>query len=444
MTTGIAFLSLLASSLPGHRQLGVFAASGVIAAAACTLLVLPLILPTRAPIDQRTVASPLATATAGVVTALRSRRGLVAVAVGLLLAAAVPGLRSLKVETDLERFNALSEEAREDSRQITEVWGSTMGHTSIVVDGRDVDEALVRAEEVKRLLEGGTGRVEAVQSIVGLLPDRQTQQRNRERWREFWSEDRKAALRVGLERSMRERGFNPSSIEPFWDGLDVTGDAITLEELMATPLARILEGWVAADGEIEARVLTRCSFAPSAVVGQQTEWIRAEIPGALVADGRQMVTRLSAITFRELKKMSLLSFVLVVGFLLPFSRNVRQPLALMAVLVVTFVWVLGALGWLGVPITMMNSLIAIFIFGLTIDYAIFLLHAVDEAEVRSDLVSAAVVVSSMTTLVGFAALLLARHPSLSSIGITTVVGITCGLVASMTVVPLLSASRDSP
>ena len=82
--------------------------------------------------------------------------------------------------------------------------------------------------------------------------------------------------------------------------------------------------------------------------------------------------------------------------------------------------------------------IAIFIFGLTVDYSIFLQHAMSNESHGSDVTATAVVVSSLTTILGFGALLFARHPSLSSIGITTVVGIVCGLMASLLIVPVLS------
>jgi predicted RND superfamily exporter protein len=50
---------------------------------------------------------------------------------------------------------------------------------------------------------------------------------------------------------------------------------------------------------------------------------------------------------------------------------------------------------------------------------------------------AAVLVAALTTIIGFAALTVADHPSLVSVGTTTVVGVAAGLVAALVLVPLL-------
>jgi len=437
MTTSIALMSLLTSALPGHQQLGVFAASGVVAAAACSLVVLPLLLPSAGPITGGKSGATISLWVARMLTVLRRQRWLVGAAVVVLSIVAAFGALRLNVESDLSRYNAMSDAALSDRRMITEVWGSPIGKTSVVLKGSTLNDALTATEKLLHWLDALPDQVDTGQSIVALMPSRQTQQANRARWADYWNAERLHDVRQRFERAAELRGFRPATLTEFWSSVSAGTTALTFNDLQATPLGRVLQGYVSL-GRGEARVLTQFKISEHASFETLSAQLRSVFPTAVAANGPQMMQRLADLTYSELRKMSLLSFALVMAFLLSFSRSVRQPLVLVVVLGVTFLWALGAYGWFGVPITMMNSLIAIFIFGLTVDYSIFLLHAASSTSPHSHVIGSAVLVSSATTILGFGALMLARHPSLSSIGETTVIGVACGLAASFVIVPILT------
>lgn len=437
-TTAAAFLTMLLSSLPGHRQLGIFAAAAVIAAATFTLLVLHLF-PSRDSGRTEVGASWL---TRVGTTGLGRWWALALVAVASVVT--LPGLSLLRIETDLDRFNAMGEAARADFDDIQTTWGSPLGRTSLVVRGASADEALSRAGALAQALqeEQTAGRVIDFQSAVGLLPDERTQEENRQRWLEFWSPDRVAAVRASTERAMRERGFQPAAVADSWAALGNAGPPLEPGDLEAGPLGRLLEDWLVAGAGGETWVMMRSTFAPETEFEEMAGRLKQVVPDLLVADGRQAMARISTIVYRELKRMSLLAFVIVLAVLLPASRSWRTPLLVVAILLTTFFWSLGALGLAGIPISMMNCMLAIFVFGLTVDYAVFLIHARSLPSAEAGLTSSAVVLSSLTTLIGFGALLLADHPSLASIGATTVIGVACGLVAAFALVSVFSPPRS--
>ncbi len=437
-TTVTALLSLQASALPGHRQLGLFAAVGVIAAAAAALLVLPVLLPRRLTSPSTRLAAAVAASTGRLIAAVRRHRRPVAVAVVAVSIAAALAARHLEVETDLARFNAMSPAATDDARLIGEVWGSPLGQVSVVVTGPSLDAALDAASGVQTWL-AGQGDVASVQTIAGLVPDRATQAENRVRWQQFWSPARVADVRARLDRALAERGFAAASFAPFWEALAApsAGRDLSLADFADTPLADVLATWVDLGEDGVARVLVRCAFAATVPVAERSGRLRAAFPAALVADGQHMVASLSAVAYRELVKMSVIAFVVVVGLVVPFSRGPREGVVLGLCLLVTFLWSLGLLAVLGEPVNMMSSLLAIFVFGLVDDYVVFLLHADEERGEHPAMTVAAVLVAALTTLIGFAALMVADHPSLVSVGTTTVVGVTAGLVAALVLVPLL-------
>ena len=82
-----------------------------------------------------------------------------------------------------------------------------------------------------------------------------------------------------------------------------------------------------------------------------------------------------------------------------------------------------------------NVVAAILIIGLGVDYGIIVVCKISEG--LNLATEKAVFVSGLTTLVGFGALVMARHPSLHSIGVTVLLGISAAIPSALFVIPAL-------
>src|SRR5205814_5209089 len=134
---------------------------------------------------------------------------------------------------------------------------------------------------------------------------------------------------------------------------------------------------------------------------------------------------------------SLASMELVVATLLPLGFGL--------------LWTFGAMGWLGLPVDMMNSVFVIFIIGIGEDYSVFLVTSkLDEWRGRPRRLaatSASVLISALTTIFGFAVLVFARHPVLFSMGTTVLLGMVFSFAATLVLTPLctdLLLFKDPP
>ncbi|MFH0944953.1 MAG: MMPL family transporter, partial [Planctomycetota bacterium] len=107
-------------------------------------------------------------------------------------------------------------------------------------------------------------------------------------------------------------------------------------------------------------------------------------------------------------------------------------------------WTFGIMGWCGIRINMMNCIVGVFVFGLVIDYAIFLRAARDRLDTdraqHLGHAGGAVAISALTTLLGVGSLALASHPALRTVGLTAATGIACGWLAVLLIGPLSSQS----
>ena len=93
----------------------------------------------------------------------------------------------------------------------------------------------------------------------------------------------------------------------------------------------------------------------------------------------------------------------------------------------------GVMGALGIAFNLFNVVAALLIIGLGVDYGIFMVSKLSKGSSQGT--EQAVFVSGLTTLVGFGALVLARHPALHSIGITVLLGIGAAIASALIVIP---------
>ena len=93
----------------------------------------------------------------------------------------------------------------------------------------------------------------------------------------------------------------------------------------------------------------------------------------------------------------------------------------------------GVMGGLGIGFNLFNVVAAILIIGLGVDYGILVVCRISEGSNHAT--EKAVLVSGLTTLAGFGALVMARHPALHSIGVTVILGIGAAIPSALFVIP---------
>ncbi|MBL4844730.1 MAG: MMPL family transporter, partial [Planctomycetes bacterium] len=141
------------------------------------------------------------------------------------------------------------------------------------------------------------------------------------------------------------------------------------------------------------------------------------------------------------------ALLFVVGFLVLHFRSVMRPLVATLTLLIGATWALGALLLFGWTLNPANLLALPLTFGIGIDYAIHILHREREAMrgptllvVPAVIATAAgrgVILSALTTAVGFGALTFSAHRGVASIGLTVSVGVLGCLLSSLLVCPAL-------
>jgi len=127
-------------------------------------------------------------------------------------------------------------------------------------------------------------------------------------------------------------------------------------------------------------------------------------------------------------------------------RRVGLAALTLAPLAVGALWTVGVMELLDLRLNLANLIILPLIIGIGVSNGIHILHrhleeGGDAAQVMAGSTGKAVVLSSLTTALGFGALTVARHQGIHSLGLLLTVGVACNLLAALLVLPALLALR---
>src|SRR5690606_17214163 len=105
-------------------------------------------------------------------------------------------------------------------------------------------------------------------------------------------------------------------------------------------------------------------------------------------------------------------------------------------------WItIGIMGALNIEFNIFNIIISTFIFGLGIDYSIFvtvgLLREYNSGEKVLPTQRTSILLSFITTVLGIGVLILAKHPALYSISLVCIIGILSAVFVAFTIQPAI-------
>lgn len=223
-----------------------------------------------------------------------------------------------------------------------------------------------------------------------------------------------------------------------------TGAGISAPTLDTLP-ASVRERLVTRSGRLVGYLHPRDSiFEPAALAefNRASERVDAEAVGFPV-----LFERMSGRITSGFAEALVLAAVLVT-FLL--AVTLRRPgdivLALSPILLGTL-WLVGLMGALGIDFNLANLIAIPLVLGVGIDNGVHLMHRhrlARRAPVATALAQTgrAILIASLTTMIGFGSLALASHRGMASLGLLLLLGVGACMVASVVVLPNLLALRD--
>jgi predicted exporter len=401
--TGMVF-----AGFPGIAQLGLFAAAGVLAAAAMTWLVLArlIVAANLAPVWSGDPARLLR------IEQLRRWRlwGLapIAIAAALLLVEGGPHW-----EADVANLSPVPRAASDLDAELRRELGAPDFGTVLVVRGATADGVLAQQEALLPAI----ARLQAAHDITGfeaaarLLPSAATQ-----RARQAALPDA-ATLHARLQEAMTGLPFQPDAFAPFEQAVAAarTGPPATLNDLASPGLAARLRTLLFEQGG--------AWYGPIAFTGDPdpARLSALSAPGALLVDMHAETNAL--VTGGARRALWWLSGGAAAA-VLAMLAGLRQPFMvarIVAAIAAAGLLTVAVLTAAGVQLSLLHVVALQFTAGVGLDYALFYARRQLDAEERARTLRTLVTCNGMTLLT-FGLLAFCRTPLLQAIGVTVAIG----------------------
>ncbi|MEW6379955.1 MAG: hypothetical protein AB1611_10160 [bacterium] len=426
LTTVAIFIAFFFSHVQGYYQLAAFSIISITLCILGSFFILPHLL--CAHHDSRLLAAVRRSSPIRQVAISDTRKILFG---GVMIIAALLLCSRLTFDADIRQFDGSDRKISQTEEKFHHIWGGKDAPAVLVVPGENLEEALERNEQVYHQAAGRIGE-DNISSLALLWPSRKTRQENANRWVRFWKQGREEKLRNLLSEYGQKYHFSKDAFSPFFESLytgAIVGDFTPLQRLRDR---FIMEGKEGKDG---FRVL---SFFPDKDhYLSSLKAICSRYPGTFVVSRKNLSQALSRSVFSETVYLSGIAAVLVAAITLLLLKSIRLSILALLPSVTGIAVALGIMPLMRLPLNAANIMAAMIVAGLTSDYGIFMVYA---CKYRLNTgTRTAISLSAITTLVGTAVLLFARHPVLFSIGLTLTAGVFPGFISSMMIVPALYA-----
>ena len=375
---------------------------------------------------------------------------------GLLSLAAVWGLAGLRLDPDLRALRPLDHPAFAAEAVLVERLGLGLGTATVVLPGRDLDEALARSAAVAEALRSGAAGVEPDALVVTAPSDfLAAPSQVAGRLSQLRELDLGAAVAT-LEREMQRANLRPDAFRSGFDALRSFAAGRDTERPAPEQWPEIFDGLVRVDEDGAAWVALRLRLGADAG-GPSEAWIddlRRRVPGSAVASAVRLggaMKELAARDFAQLSWAAGLMVLLVVG--ISFQGRIRPSALSLVPVALGSLWTLGLWGGLGRPLDLLSLAVLPILLGIGIDDG---LHAVHGAFDRHRSIpdglralgpsvrqcGAAVTLTTLTTCAGFGSLAGSSIPGLSNGGMLVAGGVVLCLLATLFVLPALGALAE--
>ena len=141
-------------------------------------------------------------------------------------------------------------------------------------------------------------------------------------------------------------------------------------------------------------------------------------------------------------KGGIYAMVAIVIYVFIVFRNIRTVLFILIPVFAGSIWTLGIMDLTGLKLNMANLVILPLILGIGVVNGIHITHRYREEKDKNQVVLSkstgqAVILSSLTTMIGFGSMMVADHYGVYSLGLVLSLGVFCCLIASITFLPAL-------
>ena len=319
---------------------------------------------------------------------------------------------------------------------------TTQGNASIfyATTSHDLDSALQYNKQMTAMLDSmyAAGAIQGLSKAASLFPTTHEQEVRIQYWRNFWTPERIAEIRDRLTTAGTTYSFRANTFDPFFDLLanDYEPVAIYHADIIPDELLSNM---------IEYTDSTYLVFTSAQMPEEQKWQVSQEVaaqPNRIVIDPIFYTSNMVRVMNDDFSTVLGISSGFVFLVLLLAYRNLLRAILAFIPMGISWYVVLGIMGLSGLQFNLINIVISTFIFGIGVDYSIYVMDGLTGSAHRSypELLmyhKTAIFFSAVVLIIGVGSLVLATHPAMKSVGLTTLIGMSSTVLLTYTLQPFL-------
>lgn len=432
-TTALAFMCLLFLDSRALQDLGLFAAVSVLSASLFALLLIPHFYRNGDTAKNRTTFLDRIAR----YDFHRNKWG-IAILVALMVVSTFT-YNKVVFNKDITKLNyepADMVRARENLDALTDMSSKSI---YLAAYGTDREAVLQANDSIYKTLGilKKEGKILNFGSIGALVDSHKEQQKKIALWKNFWKGETLDSTRSRLLESGEKLGFKSGTFDPFHSFLSKDFYALDLsdyEQVDALPLDEYISR-----GE-HSTTLTSIVKVDERESADIKEIFR-DLPHTYVIDRQEMNETFLGDLKNDFNKLIGYSVLVVMLILFLSFRSFSLVLVTGIPIFITWWVTIGIMGVFNIEFNIFNIIISTFIFGLGIDYSIFvttgLLREYHSGEKVLPTQRTSILLSVLTTVLGIGVLVFAKHPALYSISLVCIIGILSAFFVAFTIQPFI-------
>lgn len=348
--------------------------------------------------------------------------------------------RKVQFDNDLNNIGYISEEVTRSQQLYNDKFNHGYQAIFYAASASTMDSALYYNQYISNTLNSleKQGIVKQYSNVSQLFVPIHKQEENIARWKSYWTPQRISETRLNISRAAQKNGLEADIFDPFFALVEADYEAESLYDSCVIPV-EISSNFVEKVGDnylVFSSVLTEPEN-----IGQINDAVSAQ-PHALVTDPFYYTGGMISLIHNNFNIVLFISSIFVLIVLLLSYRSII--LALLAFLPMFLSWyiVQGSMALLGLQFNLINIIVASIIFGVGVDYSIFIMSgliATLQGQNSQVLIyhKTAISFSAFILIVVLVSLLFAKHPAVYSVGVCTLIGMTANILISYSLQPFL-------
>ena len=430
-TTALAFLCLLFINSQALQDLGIFAAISVMGASFFALLFIPQVYKDQSKkIKKTTILDKIASYN------IHKNKWAVIV-LFIFFIGSLFTYNTVIFNKDLSQLNYLPKDLETAELRLDKLINSTSKSIYIAAYGNSEEGTLeVNDHILEKLKKLKTENKLINFSSIGTFVHSKNQQNQQiEQWNSFWDANTIQKTKQNIIESGSALGFKPETFKTFYTLLNTSFKPIEIEDYKAINTFSVDDYIATKNNYTTITTLVKVENGDAIIDAFKDE------AQTLVIDRKQMNETFLGNLKTDFNNLIGYSLIVVIILLLLFYRSVSLTLVTGIPICLTWLLTIGIMGLFHLEFNIFNIIISTFIFGLGIDYSIFitngLLYEYTTGEKSLATHKTSILLSVITTILGVGVLIFAKHPALYSISTVCLIGILSAVLIAFTIQPLL-------